>query len=481
MNHAVATNDLSEAVLRAAESREPWAQTPLAERLAMLSRMRHALAADAGRVARQLTEALPQRRSVAETLAAEILPLLEGWRFLERRAKRILQPRRVGARGRPLWLYGSKATIHREPKGTVLVLCPFNYPLLLGGAPLGQALAAGNTVLLKPGRLGAEAAVTLEGLARQAGAPPGVVQVLDNSIDAGLGAIDLGVDHVVMTGSAEAGRSVMRRCAERLTPLTMELSGCDAVFVQREADIDHAVRCLAFGISINSGATCIAPRRVWVHRSQYEPFCRAMATAAHAIEPLPADEAATQRLMQLTRDALQSGARQLAGSITSDGRVRPIVLADISPTDTLLHRDVFAPALSLVPVDSDEQALRLDRRCPYALGASVFGKPAEAAKLAQQVDAGTVTVNDLIVPTADPRLPFGGRRQSGFGVTRGAEGLLELTRVRTVVHRPARFQPHLQPTRESDADRLEALIQANHQSTWAQRVQAWRKLIRPGS
>ncbi|MFA9477276.1 aldehyde dehydrogenase family protein [Phycisphaerales bacterium AB-hyl4] len=462
---------------RAAQS--AWARTPLAERLTVIGRMRRALSVDARNVAEQLTSALPQRRSTAETLAAEVLPLLDGWRFLEKRARAVLRPRQLGARGRPIWLWGSRSTIYREPKGVVLIICPFNYPLLLGGAPMGQALTAGNAVLLKPGRLGQPAAAMLAKLALDAGLPTGLVQVLDDSIEAGLNAIDVGVDHVVMTGSSQAGRDVMRRCTEQLTPVTLELSGCDSVFVQADADLDHVTRCLTFGLSINSSATCIAPRRAWVHEACHDALCQRLAKAFKDGPALHAQPTAVDRLRVLVEQARQDGAELIAGEAMGDGRVRPFVLKNVSPADELLRTDLFAPVLSLVSVASDEQALSLDQACDYALGASVFGKPKSAAALAQQVQAGVVTVNDLIAPTADPRLPFGGRGESGFGVTRGAAGLLELTQIRCVVDRPARLQAHLMPQRDNDADRIETLIQASH-GPWRRRIQAWRKLIRMG-
>jgi acyl-CoA reductase-like NAD-dependent aldehyde dehydrogenase len=123
----------------------------------------------------------------------------------------------------------------------------------------------------------------------------------------------------------------------------------------------------------------------------------------------------------------------------------PVLVADTTPELALLRADIFAPVLALVPVRDCEEALRFDERCPYALGASVFGPEEPARRLAARIRAGTVTINDLIVPTADSRLPFGGRGESGYGVTRGAEGLLELTAIKTVSIRRGRRRPHYEP------------------------------------
>lgn len=114
-----------------------------------------------------------------------------------------------------------------------------------------------------------------------------------------------------------------------------------------------------------------------------------------------------------------------------------MLLCDVKPDDPIVQNDIFAPVLSIIRVQDIQQAIAFNHACPYALGASVFGSPKQAAKLAGEINAGSVAVNDLIVTTADPRLPFGGKKSSGFGVTRGEQGLLELTSIRYVTHKPA--------------------------------------------
>jgi acyl-CoA reductase-like NAD-dependent aldehyde dehydrogenase len=154
------------------------------------------------------------------------------------------------------------------------------------------------------------------------------------------------------------------------------------------------------------------------------------------------------------------------------------IVAGAAPGLRLLREDVFAPVLSLVPVADTEAALSAARLCPYALGASVFGPEAPARALAARVQAGSVCVNDLIVPTADPRLPFGGRGRSGFGLTRGAEGLLEMTVAKTVSIRRGRLRPHLDPPRPGDEARFAALITTLHGAA-RERMAALRGLVRP--
>jgi delta 1-pyrroline-5-carboxylate dehydrogenase len=149
-----------------------------------------------------------------------------------------------------------------------------------------------------------------------------------------------------------------------------------------------------------------------------------------------------------------------------------------------MRKDFFAPVLRLVSVRDMDEALALDGRCPYALGATVFGPEEDARALARRLRAGAVVVNDAIVPTADPRLPFGGHDESGFGVTRGAEGLLALTRVKAVAVRRGNWLPHLQRYREGDADLLAGWLRAVHSASWGDRLKgvmdAARSLRRRG-
>ena len=174
---------------------------------------------------------------------------------------------------------------------------------------------------------------------------------------------------------------------------------------------------------------------------------------------------APQPLAALLSAAIREGARPLqaktfqSGNATWDG---PTILADAHPQMELLQRDVFWPVLALVPVASMDEAMDADRLCPYRLGAAVFGEHREAHAFAARVDAGCVVINDMIAPTADPRVPFGGRGQSGFGVTRGALGLEEMTQLKTVIHQRSRWLPHLDNPTPADAQILRGFLGIAH-------------------
>lgn len=249
--------------------------------------------------------------------------------------------------------------------------------------------------------------------------------------------------------------AVLREAAETLTPCTMELSGCDAVFILRGAKLQRAADCLAHGMRLNGGATCIAPRRVYLPadllprlESLLLPRVAAMPAGRHP-------EALRRRMAPLLEEARSSGAR-LSGSEP------PLLIADAPPTLRLLAEDLFAPVLTLIAADDEAEALSRAATCPYALGAAIFGPQRQAQALALKVKAGSVSINDLIVPTADARLPFGGRNRSGFGVTRGAEGLLDMTVCKTITTRTVPVYPHLIPRMNDNPRALAALINVTH-------------------
>ena len=198
----------------------------------------------------ELAEAISTRlaRTHADTLTAEVLPLLDACKFLEREAERWLKPRKRGLRRRPFWLSGVRAEVHREALGNVLVIGPANFPLFLPGVQVLQALAAGNAVTWKPGTGGESVAQLVAATLLEAGLPSGLLRVTDESVGAARQALAAGPDKVFITGSAATGRAILARLAESATPAVVELSGADAVFVTPSADLPVVAKAVAFGL-----------------------------------------------------------------------------------------------------------------------------------------------------------------------------------------------------------------------------------------
>lgn len=375
-----------------------WSEMTVRERLRRIRSLRWLIAENADALAQ--TAAVVNARPTEEKLVSEVLPVVDACRWLEKNAESLLSPRRHGRRGRPFWMRGLTFEVQRRPLGRVLIIGPGNYPLFLPAVQAMHALVAGNTVIVKPAPCTNQVVVAFAQLANQAGIPPETLRILPDRVDAVHEALDSGVDKVIFTGSSRNGRDVLAKLAKTNTPAVMELSGEDAVIVLDDADLDLVVRAIRFGTSLNGGETCIAPRRLIV-----------------------AESAADELNLRLVSSCI--------------------------------------PYPPIERVRNEKDAFGRLHGAEFALGASIFSRNvARAEALATQIQTGFVIVNDLIVPTADPRLPFGGVKASGFGSTRGVEGLLEMTFPHVVAVRRGHNHPHFEEIDAADAEFFSTYIRA---------------------
>ncbi|MCS6978388.1 MAG: aldehyde dehydrogenase family protein [Gemmatales bacterium] len=466
-----------------------WAEMPLSERLRRVCRLRQRIVERADALCAAVAEDLG--KPAVETLACEILPWAEACRFLERRAATLLRPRRVSLRDTPLWLWGQRDTVYRRPRGIVGIIGTWNYPIYLNGVQIVQALTAGNAVWWKPSEVAPRTADALWDVFLEAGFPAGLLARLPATREAGRILTDGDVDHVVFTGHADTGRIIAGHLGRRLVSSTLELSGCDALFVLDDADLDLAAQAVGFGIRLNAGQTCLAVRRVFVARSVYEAFLRILEPLVVAQPPVRLALARQrEQAEQLIAEAVAQGARILghdskAPPTPTDSdplAMRMTVLADVAPDMAFCREATFAPVAAVLPFDRLEEALDAQNLCPYALGASVFTRrPDLARRIAARLRTGSVCVNDVIAPTAHPATPFGGSGASGWGVTQGAEGLLEMTFPQVVSQRGGSWRPHFAPpgsSRFTSRATLEAMLRWQHAATWRQRWSALLELLR---
>jgi acyl-CoA reductase-like NAD-dependent aldehyde dehydrogenase len=394
----------------------------------------------------------------------------------------VLRPRKVRLRNRPLWLFGQRDTVHRRPHGVVGIIGTWNYPLFLNGVQIVQALTAGNGVLWKPSEVSTASAPLLHRLLLRAGFPADLVQMLPATREAGAALAEADVDHVVFTGSAATGRKLAARLGERLVSSTLELSGCDAMFVLPDADVGMAARAAWFGATVNRGQTCIAVRRAFVHRDVYPAFVESVRKQLASAGPMRlALEGQVRQADRLAADAEANGGQVLAPPTGTDGDGRtcvPRVVVGATPAMAVCREDCFAPLLAVLPFDDLPDALSQADACPYGLGSSVFTRdPRAAVELAEQLRTGSVAVNDVVAPTAHPATPFGGRRQSGWGVTQGPDGLLSMTVPQVVSVRGGTFRPHYDPVSGPAGDVLRGLLAWSHAPRFGQRWRGfWRML-----
>jgi len=454
-------------------AQQQWSVTPIHKRLKILTKARHRMAGMSAQFAGAISPAL--HRSRADTLAAELLPLLDACRFLERNAAATLQTRYLGGEGRPLWLRGVVAEIQRDALGHVLVIGPSNFPLFVPGVQVLQALAAGNRVTWKPGTGGGNVAELVATALNESGLPSGLLSVTSDTVDAAYLALAEGPDKVIFTGSAEAGKDVLFKLAETLTPAVMELSGADAVIVLPSADLRRAAKAIAFGLRLNGAAACISPRRLLATGDTMAALLPSLERELAAIPTITLSTQTAAVLRELLDQAVATGATLLG--TWNPAQQRPLLVASALPTMPVTRSDIFAPVLSLFTVSTVPKIPDVYAECPYALAVSIFGNQSEARSLATKLRAGSVVINDLIVPTADPRTPFGGRGASGYGTTRGAEGLLEMTAPKIVTVQHGKSIRNWLPTTAKHEPLFEGMIRSSHGHAWIERLKGLRQLI----
>jgi aldehyde dehydrogenase (NAD+) len=333
----------------------------------------------------------------------------------------------------------------RKPKGTVVAISPWNFPLILSMYKVAYGLATGNTVVLKPASDTPVIGLKIGELFERAGLLPGALNVLtgpgsvlgDALID------DDRCSYVDLTGETVTGRHVAQRAAAKLKPCKLELGGKNPLIILADADMDYAVAAAAFGAFLHQGQICIAVGRVIVEQPIAEEFAARFAKKAASlpvgdprqretvIGPLINDEA-VRKVDAHVKDAVSKGARLLTGG-TYEGRVyRPTVLTDVRKDMKVYFEETFGPVAPIIAVKNVQEALEVANDTQYGLSAGVVTQDLEKAiYLAEGLDAGMVHVNDASID-AEASVPFGGVKASGQGREGGHYSLESMTDVKWV-------------------------------------------------
>lgn len=471
------------AVARCRAAQPSWAARTVPDRLRCVRAFRHLLVERAEALCAAVAADIA--RSPVDVIATELLPTASACKFLWQRAARLLRPKRIG--WRPFWLVGCRDTVHRRPHGVVGLIGTWNYPIFLTAVPILHALTAGNAVAWKPSEYAPRTAEALDELFRAAGFPPDVLMRLPATREAGPELAEADIDFLHFTGSDVVGRRLAARLGERLIPSALELSGCDAMFVLPDANVPLAARAAWYGATLNRGQTCMATRRVFVHQSVYDRFVEELKPLVAAEPPV---ELVTPGQAEFAREVIaESGGTVLSPSPLTplpqgrwgQNQLTPTLLLDPPPDAPICTAATFAPLLAVLPFDDLDSAVVAANRCLFGLTAAVFTTDRAAAHaLAARLPVGAVTVNDVIVPTAHPETPFSGRRASGWGVTQGTEGLLQMTATQVVTHRKGTFRPHVESTltRDPSAEAtMRGMLGFTHGRTVGQRWRGFWRMV----
>lgn len=338
-----------------------------------------------------------------------------------------------------------------EPYGVIAAIPPFNGPLGSMGQKVAPALAAGNTVVVKPPELSPFAVLRWGELALEAGFPPGVINVIPGSAAAGDALVrhpDL--DKITFTGGGETARRILESAAKNLTPATLELGGKSANIVFPDADLDLSIpMSLDMSVIVFSGQVCLAPTRMYVHDDIYDEVLDRIRTYIDAtIIGNPMDKATTMghliserqldRVMQhIDRAKMEDsgslfmGGERCSGDLSSGFFVAPTVFTDVDPESALATEEVFGPVLSIMRFQNESEVIEQANRTDYGLAAYVQTRDlARAHRVAAELNAGYVNVNGFA--GLAPSMPFGGNKDSGYGREGGKQGLDEFLQIKNV-------------------------------------------------
>ncbi|MEH6941365.1 aldehyde dehydrogenase family protein [Bacillus sp. JJ722] len=434
--YTMSETDLSEVdsiVVKSKQAFQTWSRMDISKRLGYFTKLRNIILKELN----QTTDVIAKDAGKVQmdALVADIMPVLDFLKFLESSAQSILQRQKVKT---PIVFIGKKSYVDYMPRGTVLVISPWNYPFQLSMVPILSALVSGNTVIAKPSEITPYVGKYMEELFERAGFPEGVIQFVHGGKELGAALVASQPDYIFFTGSVATGKIIAKQAAEHLIPVTLELGGKDPMIVCRDANIERAAKGAVWGAFTNSGQVCMSVERLYVDESIYESFITAVKKEVKALTQGASKEddigsMTFKNQVQIVKnhvmDALEKGAVLEIGQNPKEWQedamfLQPMVLSSITNEMKIISEETFGPILPIIPFKDEQEAIRLANDSEYGLNASVWSKDLERAnQIASQLVSGAVIINDVIISVANHHLPFGGAKQSGIGRYHGEHGL----------------------------------------------------------
>ncbi len=440
------TLDVAPVVASAAAAQEEWARSSFGERRELLRRVSQVVLARKAEIAATVTA--ETGKPIVEAYTTELLLGIEQLAWLARNAEHVLAPERV--RYGIAYLAHKRAHVVYEPMGVVGVISPWNFPFAIPLTQTATAVAAGNGVVVKPSELTPLSGAWVADVFAQAGAPDGLVSVVQGAGETGAALVDApGISKLIFTGSAATGRKVAAAAGALLRPVTLELGGKDPMLVLHDADLDRAIEGAAWGSFANCGQVCVGIERIFVARDLHARFVDGLAARARSLRigrggepgvdlgPLITEQHRS-KVEDLVAEALERGAEAVTGARRPDVGLpgwfyEPTVLVGGDPSARIEREEIFGPVVTVQPFDDEDEAVALANATSFGLGASVWTRDLErAGALASRIDAGMVWTNDLGYSYGAGPAPWGGRKESGLGRTHSKHGLYDVSHTKLV-------------------------------------------------
>ena len=371
-----------------------------------------------------------------EAMAMEVFSAVDALVFYAKRAQKWLADKKIKTHG-PLQFL-KKTIITYKPRGVVAVITPWNGPFILSINPVIQAVLCGNSVVVKPSEVTPMSGALVQEIFALAEAPQHLVPTVIGDGQTGAELIDCAPDKVSFPGSFTTGKKVAAKCGEMLIPYSLELGGKDAMIVCSDADIKDAARGAVVGSCMNAGQYCCGTERIYVMDEVYDQFVEEVVSITQSLiqsNDCQGDVGPTFWDKQINiiedhvNDAVAKGAKVLVGGKRNPNfeglYFEPTVLVEVTHEMKIMKDETFGPIISIMKVQSEDEALMLANQSHYGLNGNVWTKDLiKGQRLAKSIETGACSVNDMAMSYGVNEVPFGGVKESGLGVVNGKEGLL---------------------------------------------------------
>lgn len=436
--------DVLAAVRKAREAAAGWGRLAIEERATFLRRLQDIVYARRREIARLIS--LEAGKPLVESLAAEVLLVLDACSYYAKHAPQILRPERVPHHN--LAVKGKRGWLEYTPRGVIGIVSPSNFPFSIPFNEIIPALVAGNCIVLKPSELTPQVSLAIRDCLDAAGFQAGVATVILGDGVTGAALASAPIDKLIFTGSVATGKRIQAAAAERLLPTVLELGGKDPMIVCADADLERASSGAVWGAFTNAGQACLSVERLYVVREVADSFIRLCVEKTKKLKLGAPDDPETdvgplirERQVRIVEehveDAVQKGAEVLAGGRRPAGEqargffFEPTVLTGVHHGMRIMREETFGPVLPIQVVADEAEAVRLANDSDLGLSASVWTRDLKkGADLARQIEAGSVMVNDCVSYFGICEAPHGGVKLSGLGRTHSRLGLMEMVQVK---------------------------------------------------
>jgi aldehyde dehydrogenase (NAD+) len=388
-----------------------------------------------------ITQALKKDlgKSSFEAYATEIGYTLKSIQFTQKRLKTWMKTKKVKT---PFFQLLTSSHIQPEPKGKVLIIGPFNYPFQLVIEPLIGAIAAGNTVFLKPSEFTPNVSKIIDKIIKET-FDSSYIHVVQGGVEVTQALLDLSFDHIFFTGSTKVGQIIYEKAAQKLIPVTLELGGKSPTIVDETANIKVTARRIIYGKFLNAGQTCIAPDYIYVHHNVKNTLEKALIDTLKEFYPNYDDFThivSDQHVQRLKR--LINKKKVLYQGNIIDKKIDPIIMHDVTWDDDVMKDEIFGPILPILTFENLDEVISVLKTKPKPLALYIFSESkANINRVFTELSFGNGAINDTIMQVVNPHLPFGGIGHSGIGNYHGKASFDVFSHLKTYVKHSTKYDP----------------------------------------